>query len=113
MLGWCLIFSPLSVGPLGGGGEEGEGVGGGAQCALPRLSLKITVNFPLMATSLQWPLSSAGGHCVTNFQNLYKNCCQAIKQLVISFGSIFLFFSKKVARGHLHFSQGKSPTPDP
>ena len=79
-------------------------MGGGAQCTLPRLSLKITVNFPLMATSLQWPLSSAGGCSVTNFQHLYKNCCQAIKQLVISFGSIFLPFSKKVAGGHLHHS---------
>ena len=51
-----------------------------------------------MATSLQWPLSSVPKvACATSFQRLYKNCRQGIKQLVISFGSIFLLFSNKVA----------------
>ena len=30
-----------------------------------------------------------------------------------SFGLIFLLFPKKIARGHAHSSQGKSPTPGP
>ena len=36
---------------------------------------------------------------------LYK---QGIKQLEISFGSIFSLFPMKVARGQAHSSQGKS-----
>ena len=34
-----------------------------------------------------------------------------IKQLGISFGSIFVYFPMKVARGHIHNSKGKSPAP--
>ena len=37
---------------------------------------------------------------------------QGIKDLLISFGAIFLYFPMKVTRGHVYSSQGKSPVPD-
>ena len=50
---------------------------------------------------------------VTKISNCWVNTTSRweIKQLGISFGSIFLLFSYESNLGHVHSSQGKSPTP--
>ena len=50
---------------------------------------------------------------VTKISNCWVNTTSRwkIKQLGISFGSIFLLFSYESNLGYVHSSQGKSPTP--
>ena len=50
---------------------------------------------------------------VTKISSCWVNTTsrQGIKQLGISFGSIFLLFSYETSRGHVYSSRGKSPAP--